>query len=47
VASRGLGAAVTRFAARLRSQALPVTLVQVLDAVRSLDHLDISDRHEL
>lgn len=46
MASRGLGAAVTRFAARLRSQALPVTLVQVLDAVRSLDHLDIADRHE-
>jgi uncharacterized protein with von Willebrand factor type A (vWA) domain len=47
VAPRALGAAVTRFASRLRAQALPVTLVQVLDAVRALDHLDIADRHEL
>jgi uncharacterized protein with von Willebrand factor type A (vWA) domain len=44
---RALGAAVTRFASRLRAQALPVTLVQVLDAVRALDHLDIADRNEL
>src|SRR5204863_3898069 len=47
VADRALGAAVTRFAALLRAQALPVTLIQVLDAVRALDHLDITDRDEL
>jgi len=47
VAGRALGAAVTRFAGLLRVQALPVTLIQVLDAVRSLDHLDITDRGEL
>jgi uncharacterized protein with von Willebrand factor type A (vWA) domain len=47
VPPRALGTAVTRFASRLRAQALPVTLVQVLDAVRALDHLDIADRHEL
>jgi uncharacterized protein with von Willebrand factor type A (vWA) domain len=47
VAARALGAAVTRFAALLRAQALPVTLIQVLDAVRALDHLDIADRGEL
>jgi uncharacterized protein with von Willebrand factor type A (vWA) domain len=47
VAVRALGAAVTRFAALLRAQGLPVTLIQVLDAVRALDHLDITDRGEL
>jgi uncharacterized protein with von Willebrand factor type A (vWA) domain len=47
VADRGLGAAVTRFAALLRAQALPVTLIQVLDGVRALDHLDIADRGEV
>jgi uncharacterized protein with von Willebrand factor type A (vWA) domain len=47
VADRALGAAVTRFAALLRAQGLPVTLIQVLDAVRALDHLDIGDRGEL
>ena len=45
--ARALGAAVTRFSALLRAQQLPVTLIQVLDAVRALDHLDISDRDEL
>ena len=35
MAERGLAAAVTRFAALLRAQALPVTLIQVLDAVRA------------
>jgi hypothetical protein len=43
---RALGAAVSRFAALLRAQALPVTVIQVLDAVRALDHLDIGDRDE-
>jgi uncharacterized protein with von Willebrand factor type A (vWA) domain len=47
VAGRALGAAMARFAALLRAQALPVTLIQVLDAVRALDHLDITDRSEL
>ena len=47
MADRGLGAAVTRFAALLRAQALPVTLIQVLDGVRALEHLDISDRSEV
>ncbi len=47
MAARALGAAVTRFAATLRAQALPVTLVQVLDAVRALEQLDIADRVEL
>jgi uncharacterized protein with von Willebrand factor type A (vWA) domain len=47
VAGRALGAAVSRFAALLRAEALPVTVIQVLDAVRALDHLDITDRSEL
>jgi uncharacterized protein with von Willebrand factor type A (vWA) domain len=47
VAARALGAAVPRFSALLRAQGLPVTLIQVLDAVRALDHLDIGDRDEL
>jgi len=47
VADRALGAAVTRFAAVLRAQQLPVTLIQVLDAVRALEHLDLGDRGEL
>ena len=47
MAGRTLGAAVTRFAALLRAQALPVTLIQVLDAVRALEHLDIADRSEV
>src|SRR5262249_35254027 len=44
---RDLSAAVARFAALLRRSGLPVTLVEVTDAVRALDHLDIADRHEL
>ena len=47
MAGRTLSAAVTRFAALLRAQALPVTLIQVLDGVRALEHLDIMDRGEL
>ena len=47
MAGRTLGAAVTRFAALLRAQALPVTLIQVLDGVRALEHLDIADRGEV
>ncbi len=45
--SRELSAAIARFASLLRQSGLPVTLVEVTDAVRALDHLDITDRHEL
>ena len=44
---RGLAEAVVRFAALLRRHGLPLTLVQVTDAVRALDHLDLGDRNEL
>jgi uncharacterized protein with von Willebrand factor type A (vWA) domain len=44
---RDLSTAVARFATLLRRSGLPVTLVEVTDAVRTLDHLDIGDRHEL
>jgi uncharacterized protein len=44
---RDLAAAVARFATLLRRSGLPVTLVEVTDAVRALDHLDIADRREL
>ena len=44
---RDLGAAVVRFGATLRQQGLPITLIQVTDAVRALDHLDVGDRPEL
>ena len=44
---RDLAAAVARFAALLRRSGLPVTLVEVTDAVRALEHLDLGDRHEL
>jgi uncharacterized protein with von Willebrand factor type A (vWA) domain len=36
-----------RFGALLRGEGLPVTVGQVSDAVRALDHLDVSDRDEL
>jgi uncharacterized protein len=44
---RDLAAAVARFATLLRRSGLPVTLVEVTDAVRALEHLDLGDRHEL
>ena len=44
---RDLAAAVARFATLLRRSGLPVTLVEVTDAVRALDHLDLADRREL
>src|SRR6185295_1754897 len=44
---RDLSAAIARFASLLRQSGLPVTLVEVTDAVRALDHLDLTDRHEL
>jgi uncharacterized protein len=43
---RDLAAAVARFATLLRRSGLPVTLVEVTDAVRALDHIDLGDRHE-
>jgi uncharacterized protein with von Willebrand factor type A (vWA) domain len=36
-----------RFGARLRAEGLPVTTVQVTEAVRALDHIDLTDRQEL
>ena len=45
--ARELSAAIARFATLLRRSGLPVTLVEVTDAVRALDHLDIGDRPEL
>ncbi len=44
---RSLGTAVVRFAALLRREGLPVTVIQVTDAVRALDHLDLGDRQEI
>lgn len=44
---RDLGAAVVRFGTMLRQQGLPITLIQATDAVRALDHLDVTDRPEL
>ncbi len=45
--ARELSGAVARFAALLRQNGFPLTLVHVTDAVRALDHLDIGDRGEL
>jgi uncharacterized protein len=47
VAPQALSAAVIRFGALLRRHGLPVTLTQVTDAVRALDHLDVADRGEV
>ncbi|HET7340356.1 MAG TPA: VWA domain-containing protein [Methylomirabilota bacterium] len=44
---RALSRAVVSFAALLRRQSLPLTPLQTLDAVRALDHLDVSDRREV
>jgi len=38
---------MARFAALLRRQGLPVTLIHVTDAVRALEHLDVGDRQEV
>ncbi len=45
--ARDLQGAVVRFAALLRRHGLPVTLVEVTDAVRALEHLDLFDRAEV
>lgn len=47
MAVRSLGTAVVRFAALLRREGLPITVLQVADAVRALDHLDVGDRQEI
>ena len=44
---RSLAAAVVRFAALLRRHGLPLTLVQVTDGVRALEHIDLGDRAEV
>jgi hypothetical protein len=38
---------MVRFGALLRQQGLPVTLIQVTDAVRALAHVDVGDREEV
>jgi uncharacterized protein with von Willebrand factor type A (vWA) domain len=44
---RDLARAVIRFAALLRAHGLPVSLIQVTDAVRALEQLDLGDREEV
>jgi hypothetical protein len=46
-APRDLPRAVVRFAAFLRRRGLPVTTLEVTDAVRALDQLDVADRDDL
>jgi uncharacterized protein with von Willebrand factor type A (vWA) domain len=45
--ARDLLGAVVRFAALLRRHGLSVTLTEATDAVRALEHLDLSDRDEV
>jgi len=47
VSDRALSRAVVRFANLLRRQSLPITPRQVIDAVRTLDELDVGDRQEI
>jgi uncharacterized protein with von Willebrand factor type A (vWA) domain len=47
VATRDLASATIRFGALLRAHGLPVTLVQITTAVRTLEHVDLGDREEL
>jgi uncharacterized protein with von Willebrand factor type A (vWA) domain len=44
---RDLRAAVVRFATALRRDGIPVTVLQVTDGVRALEHLDLGDRQEV
>jgi hypothetical protein len=44
---RDLQTAVVRFGGLLRRRGLPVTIVEIGDALRALDHLDLADRREL
>ncbi len=46
-APRDLTGAMIRFGATLRGFGIPVTVAQVTDAVRTLDHIDLRDREEL
>jgi len=46
-APRNLASALIRFAALLRRHGLPVSLLQVTDAVRALERLDLADREEV
>ncbi len=45
--ARDLRAAMVRFAALLRTEALSATLTQATDALRALEHLDLGDRAEI
>jgi uncharacterized protein len=47
MAGRDLQGALVRFAGVLRRHGLPVTLVEMTDAVRALEHLDLADREEV
>lgn len=44
---RALTTAVLSFAALLRRHGLPITVAQVMDAARALDHLDLGDRNDV
>jgi uncharacterized protein with von Willebrand factor type A (vWA) domain len=46
-ATRDLSRAVIRFGVLLRRHGLPVSLLQVTDAVRALERLDLGDREEI
>src|ERR1700675_1696869 len=46
-APRDLSRAVIRFGVLLRRHGLPVSLLQVTDAVRALERLDLGDREEV
>ncbi|MBI1736164.1 MAG: VWA domain-containing protein [Candidatus Rokubacteria bacterium] len=45
--ARALTTAVLSFAALLRRHGLPITVAQVMDAARALDHLDLADRNDV
>jgi uncharacterized protein with von Willebrand factor type A (vWA) domain len=47
VAARGLTSAVLGFADLLRRYGLPITLSQVMDGARALDHVDLGDRGDV
>jgi uncharacterized protein with von Willebrand factor type A (vWA) domain len=47
VPPRALTTAVLSFAALLRRQGLPITVAQVMDAARALDHVDVADRNDV
>ena len=46
-APRDLSSAIIRFGTLLRRHGLPVALIQVTDAVRALERLDLGDREEV